>query len=148
MRLESAPVLASGTPPVFARPVPVLVPALPPVFERAAPPTTTVTGPTLTPEEFPVAVIEYAPGSLMTIGAEKAPLPSAVADRVDGASGMRAETDRLPAETLLPLAAGVPVGVTVMVMPSPGVKPVPLNVNASPGATDASDTATLVFGAG
>lgn len=56
MRLESAPVLASGTPPVFARLVPV--PALLPVFERAAPPTTTVTGPAVTPEELPVAVTE------------------------------------------------------------------------------------------
>jgi hypothetical protein len=106
-----------------------------------------VTGPTVTPEELPVAVIAYDPGSLMAMGAEKAPFPSAVADKVEGASGIRADTVKLPAETL-PLAAGVPVGVTVMVMPSPGVKPAPLKTNASPGATEASETATVVFGAG
>lgn len=83
----------------------------------------------------------------MTMEAENAPFPSATADRVDGANGIRAATERLPAETL-PAAAGVPVGVTVMVMPSPGVKPVPLKTKASPGATEASETATLVLGAG
>jgi hypothetical protein len=67
---------------------------------------------------------------------------------LDGANGIRPETERLPAETLPPEANGAPDWTTENTTTSPGVKPEAVIVVGCPTATLASETTMLSPGAG
>ena len=119
------------------------------MLARAAGAVTTTVAVTVWPEVAPTAVSTYVPGEFNVIVTENAPEAFATVERVSGASGSTPGTAMVtdpPPGAAAPCA--VAVWVTVILMVSPGVKPVPENWTDPPAVMVPLETVPCVAGAG